>query len=155
MSDEQWLRAVVDRATRNVADGGGPFGAVVVRDDEALAYGVNQVTRDLDPTAHAEVVAIRAACQVLGTFSLAGCVVYSSCEPCPMCLATALWARVDRVVFAATRDDAAAGGFDDRAFYELFEGASGDWPAGVEWHRVAGATVPFDAWRGSSTRVDY
>ena len=155
MSDEHWLRAVVDRATRNVADGGGPFGAVVVRDGEALAYGVNQVTRDLDPTAHAEVVAIRAACQVLGTFTLSGCVVYSSCEPCPMCLATALWARVDRVVFAATRDDAAAGGFDDRAFYELFEGTSRAWPAGVEWHRFTGATAPFNEWLKSSNRVEY
>jgi tRNA(Arg) A34 adenosine deaminase TadA len=155
MSDEQWLRAVVDRATRNVVNGGGPFGAVVVRDGEAIAYGVNQVTQNLDPTAHAEVVAIRAACQALGTFSLAGCVVYSSCEPCPMCLAAALWARVDRVVFAATRDDAAASGFDDRAFYELFDGSAGTWPAGVEWHQVAGATAPFEAWLGSSSRVEY
>ena len=94
---------------------------MIVRGDELVSSGQNRVTRDLDPTAHAEVVAIRSACSVLGDFSLAGCTLFTSCEPCPLCLSASLWARLDRVVYAADRDDAARGGFDDRAFYDLFE----------------------------------
>ncbi len=92
-----------------------------------LAEGQNRVTATLDPTAHAEVVAIRAACQAIGDFSLAGATLYTSCEPCPLCLSAALWARVDRVVFAADRHDAARGGFDDREFYELFARDRATW----------------------------
>src|SRR5690606_20083792 len=105
--EQAWLDRAVAEATRNVAAGGGPFGALVVRGEEVLAVGTNQVTRTLDPTAHAEVVAIRAACAVVGDFTLAGCVLVSSCEPCPLCLSAALWARLDRIVYAADRDDAA------------------------------------------------
>lgn len=97
---------------------GGPFGAVVVRDQEIIGRGWNRVTSTNDPTAHAEVVAIRDACSNLGTFSLAGCQIYSSCEPCPLCLAAVYWARMDQLYYAATRDDAAAVGFDDGLFYE-------------------------------------
>src|SRR5438874_2765446 len=108
-----WLDRAVDLATDNVAEGGGPFGAVIIRgESELISVGVNRVTRDLDPTAHAEVVAIREACRKLGDFKLDGCVLVTSCEPCPLCLAAALWARVDRVVFAADRYDAAKAGFD-------------------------------------------
>lgn len=96
---------------------GGPFGAVVARDGRIVARGWNAVTSTNDPTAHAEVMAIRRACRALGTFSLAGCVLYASCEPCPMCLAAAYWARVDRLVHAATREDAARAGFDDALIY--------------------------------------
>jgi guanine deaminase len=96
---------------------GGPFGAVVVRGDQVLAEAFNQVTGSHDPTAHAEVGAIRAACRTLGTFSLAGCEIYSSCEPCPMCLSAIYWARLDRLYFAATRSDAAEIGFDDAFLY--------------------------------------
>ena len=119
MTDEHWLQSAVDLATANVAVGGGPFGALVVRDGVVVATGVNRVTLDLDPTAHAEVTAIREACRALGVFALTGCTLFTSCEPCPMCAASSLWARLDRVVFCANRDDAADGGFDDRAFYEL------------------------------------
>jgi tRNA(Arg) A34 adenosine deaminase TadA len=91
--DHAWLRESIDLATRNVAAGGGPFGAVIVRDGEVIATGTNQVTPTLDPTAHAEVVAIRAACQVIGDFRLIGCVLVSSCEPCPLCLAAAASCR--------------------------------------------------------------
>lgn len=97
---------------------GGPFGAVVVRDQEIVGRGWNRVTSTNDPTAHAEVVAIRDACSELKTFSLAGCQIYSSCEPCPLCLAAVYWARMDRIYYAASRDDAAQAGFDDRHFYE-------------------------------------
>jgi tRNA(Arg) A34 adenosine deaminase TadA len=96
---------------------GGPFGAVVVRGGEIIAEGWNQVTSSHDPTAHAEITAIRAACRSVGTFSLAGCEIYSSCEPCPMCLSAIYWARLDGLYFAASRLDAAAIGFDDDFLY--------------------------------------
>jgi tRNA(Arg) A34 adenosine deaminase TadA len=96
---------------------GGPFGAVVVRGDEILAEGWNQVTSSHDPTAHAEITAIRAACRSIGNFSLAGCEIYSSCEPCPMCLSAIYWARLEGIYYAASRQDAAAIGFDDDFLY--------------------------------------
>ncbi|GAB3171241.1 nucleoside deaminase [Myceligenerans halotolerans] len=153
--DERWLARAITLATENVADGGGPFGAVVVRDGAEVAAGVNRVTRDLDPTAHAEVVAIRAACRVTESFSLAGAVLYSSCEPCPLCLTAALWARVDRVVFAADRYDAAAAGFDDREFYELLEQDRDTWPNPVVARRIPAAGEPFAAWRSTEDRTPY
>lgn len=153
--EDGWLRIVVERATANVAAGGGPFAAMVVRAGQVVADGVNRVTRDLDPTAHAEVVALRAACAVLGTHVLEGTVLVSSCEPCPLCLAAALWARVDGVVYAADRDDAAAGGFDDRAFYDLFDRPRETWPVPVRQLPVAGAAGPFEAWLADPDRVEY
>jgi guanine deaminase len=154
-TDAEWLERAVALALENVADGGGPFGAVVVRDGAALAEGQNRVTRDADPTAHAEVQAIRAACRAVGDFALPGATVYSSCEPCPMCLSTALWARVDRIVFAADRHDAARGGFDDRVFYELFETPREQWHLTVEQQRPDGAAAPFDAWLADGGRTNY
>lgn len=153
--DESWLSQAVALATANVADGGGPFGAVVVRDGEVIAVGQNRVTRDNDPTAHAEVQAIRAACRAIENFSLAGATVYSSCEPCPLCIAACLWARVDRVVFAADRTDAARAGFDDRAFYELFASHRDTWPMPVDNHRVPNASEPMDAWLARGARIEY
>ncbi len=153
--DERWLTEAVRLATANVAAGGGPFGAVVVRDGELLGAGQNRVTRDLDPTAHAEIQAIRDACRAAGDFSLVGATVYSSCEPCPLCLAGALWARVDRVVFAADRDDAARAGFDDSEFHDLFGRDRGTWHMPVVAHRIDGADVPMEAWLSLSTRTDY
>ena len=113
---------LLDEAIRlsldNVLSGaGGPFGAVVARGERIVGSGSNQVTATNDPTAHAEVVAIRAACRAEGAFELRGCVLYSSCEPCPMCLAACYWARLDAVFFAATREDAADAGFDDAFLY--------------------------------------
>lgn len=158
-NDAMWLGQAVALAVRNVTNGGGPFGAIVLRDGVLLGTGQNRVTRDLDPSAHAEIVAIRAACTELGDFSLAGCVLYTSCEPCPMCLATALWARLDRVVYAADRDDAAKGGFDDRTFYELFgTGRANEhehWPTKVDELRIDTWYAPFEAWLEKSDRTDY
>lgn len=104
-------------AERMRAGDGGPFGAVIVSGGEIVAEGWNRVTSTNDPTAHAEVTAIRGACKALGTFSLKGCEIYTSCEPCPMCLAAIYWARLDRVFFANSREDAAAIGFDDALIY--------------------------------------
>lgn len=119
MTPDHWLQHAIALSQQHMqANAGGPFGAVIVRDDKLVAEGWNQVTSSADPTAHAEVVAIRQACKALNHFSLAGCVLYTSCEPCPMCLAAAYWARVDRIVFAAGRADAAAIGFDDAFIYD-------------------------------------
>lgn len=154
-ADRAWLEQAVDLAVANVEHGGGPFGAIVVRDGVLVATGQNRVTADLDPTAHAEVQAIRTAARAIGAFSLAGCVLYSSCEPCPMCVASALWARLDRVVYAATRDDAAAVGFDDREFYELFARDRSTWTTPVDALAVDHPTAPFEAWMAHADRVDY
>jgi guanine deaminase len=154
--DEHWLARAVALATDNVVEGGGPFGALIVMAGELVSTGVNRVTRDLDPTAHAEVTAIRTACQARGDFNLPGAVLYTSCEPCPLCMASALWARVDRVVYAADREDAARGGFDDREFYELFAGRDrATWPTKVMELRLVNAAGPFDAWLGKADRVAY
>lgn len=156
-ADDPWLERAVELAAQNVEEGGGPFGAVIVAaDGTLLGEGQNRVTRDLDPTAHAEVEAIRSACRELGDFSLAGCTLYTSCEPCPLCLSAALWARLDRVVYAANREDAARGGFDDSAFYELWSRDRDDWELPrVEERRVADASRPFDAWLAHGARTDY
>ena len=153
--DESWLADAVSLASANVAEGGGPFGAVIVADDAVLARGQNRVTRDLDPTAHAEVVAIRAACRVRGDFSLAGATLYTSCEPCPLCVSASLWARLDRVVYAADRHDAARGGFDDREFYELFARDRSTWTTRVESMALATRCEPFDAWLAKTDRIAY
>lgn len=153
--DAAWLAQAIELAVHNVAGGGGPFGALVVRGGDIVATGQNRVTRDLDPTAHAEVQAIRNACQATGDFSLAGMTLYTSCEPCPMCVSASLWARLDRVVYAADRDDAARGGFDDREFYELFARERSTWPTLVEEMRPSDASAPFDAWLANADRTAY
>ncbi len=117
MTHEDYLRRAIALATENVAKGGGPFGAVIVRNGEVLATGVNRVTANCDPTAHAEVCAIRNACAKLGTFKLDGCTIYASCEPCPMCLSAIYWAHIDRLFYAADKHDAAEAGFDDSFIY--------------------------------------
>lgn len=153
--ESAWAAEAVQLATDNVHAGGGPFGALVARGDELVTTGTNRVTPDLDPTAHAEITAIRAACRALGSFSLRGCVLVSSCEPCPMCLATALWSRLDAVHYVADRDDAALAGFDDRAFHDLFHDPGASWPTRVERVEVPGRNAPFEAWRDKPDRVEY
>ena len=119
VTDEAFLREALALAVENARSGeGGPFAALVVRGGEVLGRGTNRVTARHDPTAHAEVEAIRAACMELGGFQLDGCVLYASCEPCPMCLGAIYWSRLDRVVYAGTRQDAAAAGFDDALIYD-------------------------------------
>ncbi|MFG2888048.1 nucleoside deaminase [Streptomyces sp. NPDC048248] len=151
-----WLQEAIILATTSVTSGGGPFGALIAKDGEVIATGRNEVTTALDPVAHAEVSAMRAACKKLNTFSLAGCVLVTSCEPCPMCLAAALYARVDRLVYSADRDDAAVAGFDDRNFYDLFENQPRSvWPLAVEHFNLPNRTHPFDTWLAKSDRTAY
>jgi guanine deaminase len=150
----QYLERAVALATRNVADGGGPFGALVVTKDGRVHQGVNRVTRDNDPTAHAEVVAIRTAASAIRNFDLRGAILYTSCEPCPLCLASALWARIDRVYYAADRHGAASAGFDDAVFYDYFSGARPELLP-VSRGDVPASDVPFKAWGALKSRKDY
>ncbi|MDQ0799805.1 nucleoside deaminase [Arthrobacter sp. SLBN-112] len=157
---EQFLARSIRLATANVLNSGGPFGAMIVTADGTTFDGVNRVTADNDPTAHAEVTAIRTACRELGTFDLSGAVLYTSCEPCPMCLASALWARVDRVVYAADRHDAASVGFDDAVFYEYFENQDRDSLMPVSKLELGdpqapAALEPFNTWNTLESRIDY
>ncbi len=150
------MQSAIQLALENVRSGrGGPFGAVVVKDGKIVASGVNQVTSSNDPTAHAEIVAIRAACAALGAFQLDGCDLYTSCEPCPMCLGAIYWARPQRVFFGARASDAADAGFDDQFIYDQIATPQ------------VGRRIPFlplmrdealeifRAWQASPNRVDY
>lgn len=118
MTNDELMREAIRLSIENVADGGGPFGAVIARGGEIIATGVNRVTAANDPTAHAEVSAIRRAAEALGTFNLSGCEIFTSCEPCPMCLGAIYWARLDKVYYANTKADAKAIGFDDSFIYD-------------------------------------
>lgn len=119
---QDWMRQTIDMAVQNVRfQHGGPFAALVIKDGELIGSGVNSVTATNDPTAHAEVLAIRAACQNVGTFQLSGCELYASCEPCPMCLGAIYWAHLSRFYYACTRHEAAAGGFDDAFLYRQLQ----------------------------------
>ena len=118
MTKDELMREAIRLSIENVANGGGPFGAVIARDGEIVATGVNRVTANNDPTAHAEVSAIRRAAEVLGTFNLSGCEIFTSCEPCPMCLGAIYWAHLDKVYYANTKDDAKGIGFDDSFIYD-------------------------------------
>jgi tRNA(Arg) A34 adenosine deaminase TadA len=130
---------------------GGPFGAVVVQNGKVVGEACNRVLATNDPTAHAEILAIRAAAKKLGRFHLEGCEIYTTCEPCPMCLAAIHWAHLDRVHYAMTRHDAAAIGFDDAAIYEAMTA-----PRAPLLHEPnSAAKAAFDAWRGKADRVRY
>jgi len=142
-------------AAENVRRGGGPFAALVVRDGIVIAAGANQVTRANDPTAHAEIVAIREACRVLGSFQLADCDIYCSCEPCPMCLGAIYWARPARVYFAATHCDAAAAGFDDALIYEQLARPPAERSIPMIHVATDAATQPFQEWIGQVDKLAY
>ena len=116
--DKKFMQLAIDLSIENVAQGGGPFGAVIVRNGEIIATGTNRVTENCDPTAHAEVSATRAACAKLGDFKLSGCTIYSSCEPCPMCLSALYWAGVERIFYGNTKQDAKSINFDDSFIYD-------------------------------------
>ena len=149
-----FLNLAIAEAVRGAQAGqGGPFGAVVVKDGVVIAQAANAVVANNDPTAHAEVQAIRAACAALGTFQLDGCDIYASCEPCPMCLGAILWARPRALYYATTRQDAAAAGFDDAVFYEALSAGPS---VMVREHVICeGAKMPFVAYASLPGRVRY
>lgn len=121
MTKEELMRKAIELSKTNIENNGGPFGAVIAKDGEIIATGVNRVTASCDPTAHAEVSAIRAAATRLGTFNLSGCEIYTSCEPCPMCLGAIYWARLDKIYYANNKTDAKDIGFDDSFIYDELE----------------------------------
>jgi guanine deaminase len=151
-----FMQEAIERAVENVRSGqGGPFGAVVVKDGRIIAIGANSVTTTNDPTAHAEVNAIREACRALGTFQLTGCDLYTSCEPCPMCLGAIYWARPDHVFFAATAGDAAAAGFDDSFIYDELKLAQQERKIPLEPLMREAGLEPFRIWTNKNDRVNY
>jgi tRNA(Arg) A34 adenosine deaminase TadA len=151
-----FLRQAIVLATRNVTSGnGGPFAAVIVRDGQVIADGVNVVTATNDPTAHGEVSAIRNACKALNTFSLAGCQLYTSCEPCPMCLAASHWARLDAVFYAASAEDAAKAGFDDAYLYAEFRKDQSQRSLPESQFLRDEAWSSFAVWIASTSKIPY
>lgn len=154
--DEAFMRHAIALSRRGMEGGaGGPFGAVVALDGAVVGEGWNQVTSTNDPTAHAEVVAIRRACAALGRFDLRGGVLYTSCEPCPMCLAAAYWARLDAVVFGNARDDAAAIGFDDQFLYAEVAKPLPARSLPIRRLLAAEALEVFEAWAAKPDKVPY
>lgn len=150
-----FLEQALRLAAESVSLGGGPFGAVLVSGGDVVATGVNRVTLDCDPTAHAEMVAIRQAAQARRTPCLAGCTLYCSCEPCPMCRGAILWARLDAAYYAADRHDAAAAGFDDARFHASFPGGPDGALFPLAPLRLPSALAPFEAWLAKSDRIPY
>ena len=153
---KEYMELAIRIAGENIENGnGGPFGAVVVKDGKIIASSGNKVTSSNDPTAHAEVVAIREACDALHTFDLSGCELYASCEPCPMCLGAIMWARIDRLYFAAGRKDAAKAGFDDELFYEEISRPAGERQLPIHQILREKAVEVFSKWIGKEDKVHY
>lgn len=150
------MQQAIDLATENVTSGrGGPFGCVIVKDGEVVATGTNQVTASNDPTAHAEVTAIRNACAALGTFVLDGCEVYTSCEPCPMCLAALYWSRCKAIYYGNNAQDAAKVGFDDSFLYDEVKKPMNERSIPIERMCPEEAWASFAAWEKSPYKVEY
>lgn len=150
------MREAIKLAAQSVTDNnGGPFGALIVKENQIIAIGFNQVTSTLDPTAHGEVVAIRKACQALKTFSLEGCDLYTSCEPCPMCLSASYWARLDNIYFAATQCDAKNAGFDDSFIYEEFTKPVEARLIPMQACQPTNYLEPFELWNAKQDKIPY
>jgi len=156
IGDVNFMKEAIRLSIENVTTGkGGPFGAVVVKDGQIIARGANEVTLHNDPTAHAEVVAIRNACKVLGSFQLTGCDIYTSCEPCPMCLGAIYWARPDRLFYANTKEDASAIDFDDQFIYEEIARPIGERKLFTHQLLRKEALAAFTAWQTSIKKIEY
>jgi tRNA(Arg) A34 adenosine deaminase TadA len=152
----KYLQQTLCMADENAKTGnGGPFAAIILRDGEVIAEGVNIVTKANDPTAHAEVLAIRNACKKLKHFSLEGCIIISSCEPCPMCLAAIYWARLDKIFYAAGKNDAANAGFDDDFIYNELRFNPDYRKMASEQIKVENYFKPFETWINMEGKVDY
>ncbi len=155
MTREELMRKAITLAEQNVINGGGPFGAVIAKDGEIIATGTNRVTPDCDPTAHAEVSAIRAAAKVLGTFDLSGCEIYTSCEPCPMCFGAIYWARLDAMYYGNNKHDAADIGFDDAFIYEEIALKPEERRLKTQVLLSKEALKAFNMWRDKTDKVEY
>jgi len=155
-TQKKFMREAIRLSIENVQSGnGGPFGTVIVKNGNIIASGVNKVTQSSDPTAHAEIVAIRSACETLGTFQLVGCEIYCSCEPCPMCLGAIYWARPDRIYFANTREDAADINFDDNFIYNELDVSTSQRKLPTTQLLRDEAQMAFTQWRESTAKTEY
>ena len=151
-----FMAEAIRMARENISSGkGGPFGAVIVKNGEIIARGANHVISDNDPTAHAEVVAIREACKVLGNFQLEGCEIYASCEPCPMCLGAIYWARPEKLYYGASRHDAADAGFDDHFIYQEIKAEIDDRKIETRQMLHNEAQHVFDLWKKTEKKIPY
>jgi tRNA(Arg) A34 adenosine deaminase TadA len=153
--DKRFMQLAIDLSIENVANGGGPFGADIVKDGEVVATGVNRVTANNDPTAHAEVSAIRAACQKEGTFKLEGCTIYTSCEPCPMCLSAIYWAGISRIYYGCNKQDAEEIHFGDKFIYEEIERPVSKRAIPTENIMREEALQAFRDWENKTDKVEY
>ena len=155
-NQKKFMREAIRLSIENVQSGnGGPFGTVIVKNGNIIAFGVNKVTQSNDPTAHAEIVAIRSACETLGTFQLVGCEIYCSCEPCPMCLGAIYWARPDRIYFANTKEDAADINFDDNFIYNELDVSISQRKLPTTQLLRDEAQMAFTQWRESTAKTEY
>ena len=156
MKSDELMQMAIDRAVDNARSGrGGPFAALIVRDGDIVAEGTNLVTSTNDPTAHAEMVAIRRACERLGSFQLTGCELYTSCEPCPMCLGAIYWARPAGIYYAGTHKDAAAAGFDDSFIYQQTRMRAEERAIPMRRLLANQSFRPFQAWLDNQQRIPY
>ena len=154
--NDSFMREAIRLSVEKMREGrGGPFGAIIVKDGQIVGRGWNEVTTANDPTAHAEIVAIRAACQALNTFQIHGCEVYSSCEPCPMCLAAIYWSRPERVFFGNSREDAAIAGFDDWLIYQELKLPHEERGIPIQQMMSEEAKAAFDAWAKLENKIRY
>ncbi|MFA5713783.1 MAG: nucleoside deaminase [Bacteroidales bacterium] len=152
---EQFMTSAIELAKEGASMEGGPFGAIVVKEGKIIGSAYNSVTTDNDPTAHAEVNAIREACQTIGSFDLSGCLLYTSCEPCPMCLAATYWARIDKVYYAASREDAARAGFSDQEIYDQISLPIEERTLPMERLLHKEREKAFQVWDKNSNKVEY
>ena len=155
LTSEEFMHKAIELAEENVNNGGGPFGAVITRDGKIIATGVNRVTSRNDPTAHAEVSAIREACKELGTFDLSGCEIYTSCEPCPMCLGAIYWAHIDKMYYGNDKADAKRIGFDDSFIYDEIALPPSERKLSSTRILKEEAFKAFDMWMNNDDRVEY
>lgn len=151
----EFLERSIEIAEKSVQHGGGPFGAVIVKEGRIVAEAENTVTKDMDPSAHAEINAIRKACKKLETHELSRTEIYCSCEPCPMCLSAIYWARIPKVYFAASRSDATGAGFSDSFIYSEFEKSENTRSISTIHVKISGYQKPFIAWNGKKDREEY
>ena len=155
MQHEEYMRQSIRLAIDNIRHSGGPFGAVIVKDGKVIATGANRVTSTNDPTAHAEILAIREACRKLGTFRLDGCQLYSSCEPCPMCLGAIYWAHISHLYYGASQHDADAVGFGDEFIYSELSKSPSQRTLPTENLLPTEALQPFTAWTETADKTEY
>ena len=155
MDNRIFMQRAIDLSVANVKNGGGPFGAIIVKDGKIIAEGTNRVTADHDPTAHAEVSAIRQAAKKLHTFDLSGCEIYTSCEPCPMCLSAIYWAHLDKIYFGNTKSDAKDIGFDDSFIYDELALNPAERKIAMERLMPEAAIRAFEDWENTEDKVAY